>query len=1007
MNVKKTFMKKNKILALFFLASLSMNGMAQTSHNVMGFVVDKYGKAVPGALVSVVNKPLTRVSTDENGKFVISAEAKNELQISAPDQSKQTVSVETDKLMTIVMGYSAQPVNIGFGIDQSVGESTASVASAFNEDFNKRSSKNIGNSLFGNVLGLTTLQGTGDYASYDPTFYVRGLQTLSSNSPLILVDGIERNISYVTPEEVESVTILKDAAAVALYGYKGINGAVNIVTKRGKYNTREIRFTYDHAINWEERRPDFVDSYTYANAMNEALLNDGKTAKYSQDELNCFQSGKYPYLYPNVNWIKETFKDTGASNIYNLSFRGGGNHMRYYTLLNVQMNDGFIAHSNMNEGYSTQNKYSKANLRTNLDIDLTSKTLLKVDLMGVLQESSRPGLSSDDLWGKIYTTPAAAFPIKTQDGIWGGSSTWDGYYNTVALTEGRAYTKGHTHALFSDMTLKQDLSSITPGLSATLQLAYDNISAYWENHSKSYKYGSDAATGWSNGVPTTTTRFSAGSDSSMGSDSKLDWENSNFNFMGGFDYNHTFGDHSLSSMLMWNYEYRSSNGQNNTYYRQNVASYTHYGYLHRYFLDLTLVGSSSNKLAPGHKWAFSPTVSAAWVLSNETFIKNLSFVDFLKLRASWGIINTDVIPSEDYWEQSFGGGSSYPMGQNYDGYSGWTEGRLASLNSTHEKANKYNIGLDATLFKGLNLTVDGYYQRRSNIWVSEGGRNSSVLGMSSPYVNAGVVDSWGFEVGANYIKKIGELTLNGGVNFTLSKNKIINELEEPKAYGYLKETGRSVGQIFGLQAIGFFKDQADIDHSPIQQFSEVKAGDIKYKDQNGDGIITENDAVAMGYNYNCPEIYYSFHLGLDWRGLGFDAMFQGTGHYTAVLNTQSVYWPLVNNTNISKYYYENRWTPNNPNAKYPRLCSQSNDNNFRTNSIWLADRSFLKLRSVELHYNFSQNLLNKMKVFQNAKLYVRGIDLLCFDHIKIADPEQYGATYPLNRSVNIGLVLGF
>lgn len=253
-----------------------------------------------------------------------------------------------------------------------------------------------------------------------------------------------------------------------------------------------------------------------------------------------------------------------------------------------------------------------------------------------------------------------------------------------------------------------------------------------------------------------------------------------------------------------------------------------------------------------------------------------------------------------------------------------------------------------------------------------------------------------------------DLKLTAGVNYTLAKNEIKEEYEEPRAYDYLKRTGNPVGQIFGLQAVGFFKDQADIDHSPAQQFAQCKPGDIKYKDQNGDGIINEDDVVKMGYNTTCPEIYYSFNLGLEYKGLGFTATFQGAANYSAYLDTQSMYRPLVNNTNIGQYYFDNRWTPATAEtAKFPRLSAETNDNNNRYNSIWLADRSFLKLRNVEVYYNFPKSLLGATKFINNAKLYVRGVDLLCFDHIKESDPECYGATYPVNRSVSLGLVLGF
>lgn len=928
-----------------------------------------------------------------------------------------------DSIASASRKFSGQAVQIGYQKTQSLNESTSSVSIIQNEDFNKRSAKNIGNSLFGHGTGLTVLQGSGRYSDYEPTFFVRGLQSLSTNNPLILVDGIERDITNITPEEVESVTILKDASAVALYGHKGINGAINIITKHGKYNTREVKVSYDHGFDFQVRRPKFVNSFTYANAINEAMKQDGYAeGRYSQDELNAFQSGSYPYLYPNVDWLGETFRNVGATNIYNVSFRGGAQNFRYYAMGSLTTNSGFIANSNMNDGYSTQDQFSRGNLRTNLDINLTPNTNLKLNLVGILSETRTPGAHVDDqtgayLWrDMIYTLPSAAYPSQLEDGTWGGNSTWSGNSNPVAVSQAAAYTKFHERTLYADMTLSQDLSSITPGLGASALLGYDNNAMYWEDHSKTFAFGSNTVT-WENGKPGNPTYYTDGKESSMGTTAKVIAFTRVFNIAGTLYYDKTINaDNKIYSQVKWGYENRNTKGIDKTWNRQNLSFYTHYGYKNKYFADLAVVGAASNKLAPGKKWTVSPTVAMAWLVSEEDFMKNISWADFLKLRASFGIIHTDRLPLDkddneqtNYWEQTYSGGTNnYPFDTNYSvGVDTWTLGRLASINSTHEKAYKYNFGFDASLFNGLDLTFDAYFERRSDIWVSSAGIYSSILGFTAPFANGGVVDSHGFELGANYMKQLGEVKFNIGANFALAKNKIIDQMEEPRLYENLKQTGNPLKQTYGLQAIGFFKDQADIDASKPQMFGEVKPGDIKYKDVNGDGIIDENDKVAIGYSTTAPEIYYSFNLGAEWKGIGFNAMFQGTGNYSAVLNTKSLYWPLINNTTISQEYYDNRWTPENLNAKYPRLTSQENSNNFQTNTVWLADRSFLKLRSVELYYRFSQDLMKKSKIMNNAKIYLRGIDLLCFDKIKVADPESYGATYPLTRSLVIGLSVGF
>ena len=1004
-------MKKYKILALAIFACVTLNGWAQSEDNVTGRVLDEKGKPVAGALVSVEENPLVRVATDKNGRFEITAVKGSRLKVQTGDDAMKVVKIENGSELTVVMDYSSEKVNYGFGLQQTNAESTGAVSTVYAENIDKSSAFSIGNSLYGNVLGLTTMQSTGVVWEQMPSMYIRGLKTLNGNNGILLVvDGLERDnnwqaLKYITPEEVESVSVLRDAAALALYGYRGVNGVVNIVTKRGKYDTREINFSYDHAFNYMTRKPELADAYTYASALNEALTNDGKQVRYSQNELNAFKNGTSPYLYPNVNWWEEVFRDRGASDIATLSFRGGSTKMRYYTMMNLQNNRGFIKNFDTNADYSTQEKYSKANFRTNLDIDLSPKTKMQANIMGILNEFSRPGMGSDNLISKLYQLPSAAFPILTESGLWGGNTTWGENWNPVALTEGRAYSKGHTRGLYADMSLRQDLSSLTKGLGASVRIGYDNLASYWENHTKGYKYGMASVASWENGLPIAGEEITGGKDTEMSGDSKLDWQYRAFNFQMNVDWQRQFGVHSLYSMLLYTYKYDNAKGINNTFYRQNAGWYTHYGFKNRYFADFTLMASASNLLAPDHRWNVSPTVGLAWLISNEKFMQSQNVVDFLKLRASFGMLNTDNIPGNGYWNETVGGGNGYPINNNFGGDGGWHEGRLASVNGTTEKAYKYNAGVDATLFKGLTLTVDGFYERRSDIWVSSDGQNSAVLGASGSYVNAGIVDSWGTEIGANYYKKMGNVELNLGGTFTYNRSKIIEMLEEPAAYDYTRSTGNPVGQIFGLQAIGYFVDQADIDNSLPQQFGPVKAGDIKYKDMNGDKVINSDDRVAMGYNSTCPEIYYSFSLGLEWKGLGFSAQFQGVGNYTAILSG-TYYHPLVDNTTISNYVYRNRWTPETPNARFPRLTTETVDNNLQTSSLWLADRSFLKLRNCEVYYKLPSSWLNRFWV-KNAKVYVRGVDLLCFDSIDQLDPEAMNNSYPATRSIHVGLSVGF
>ena len=906
-----------------------------------------------------------------------------------------------------------QPVDVGANVNFSREQSTAAVSVITSASTNKRSAKNIGNSILGQGLGLVSLSGSGNYVGIEPTFYVRGLQSLSGSKPLVLVDGIERDMKYVSAEEVESVSILKDAAATALYGYKGANGAILITTKRGKAHANEIKVNLDHSINFLVKKPKFVNAQTYAMTMNEAYANDGKSPRYTDEEVQAFGSGQYPYLYPNVNWVDETFRNHSVTNMLDASFSGGSDKFRYYALLDLQYNNGFVKNANENDGYSTNNKYTRGNLRINMDMQLTRSATMKVNLLGVLQESSAPG-NTANLWSMVYSLPAAAFPIRDEQGRWGGSAVWDGTKNPVAQSAGAGYSRSHTRGIFTDLTLRDDLSSVVKGLAIQGRISYDHFSNIYENYSKTYDYGSATVADWIDGEPVEGKAYIGGTPSDLGSGSSTNSFSRRFHIDASADYQNRFGNHSVYSMLRYDYEFCDYYAVNSTLYRQNISWFTHYGYLDRYFLDFALVTSGSNRLAPGSKWATSPTVSAAWVLSKEKWMRNIQWLDFLKLRGSYGIINTDLLPGDNDWNYYTQGyvtsGGTYPFNTGFSSDFGRTNlARMATTGLTHERAEKVNGGLDAQLFGSLNATFDGYYQRRSHIWVSTDGKYSSELGMSAPYEGDGIVDSWGWELGLDYTKKLGDWQLAIGGNFDYMRNKIVEQDEAPTLYDNLRTTGHALGQLYGYKAIGFFKDQADIDASTPQQLgSTPRPGDIKYEDVNNDGVIDSNDKTTIGYSSTCPQIYYNLHLGAEYKGLGINALFQGTGRYSGVLSTTSMYKPLIGNTTISQYYFDNRWTPATAaSAKFPALSSESNANNYNTNTLWLFNRSFFKLRNIEVYYKLPKAWMDKTRFMKSAKIYLRGTDLFSLDHLDESDPEIYGATSPTTRSVIAGLSLTF
>ena len=916
---------------------------------------------------------------------------------------------------TVTRAWLDQEYEIGVDLKITRNNSTASVSVIKNDAVNERSAKNIGNSLIGQGKGLITIAGTGTYYAQNPTFYVRGLQSLSGSDPLILVDGIERDITMIDPEEVEEVQILKDAAATALYGYKGADGVINIITKRGEYNSRVIRVNYEHIFSNMTKRPNFVDGATYAEAMNEALSNEGQAARYSAQEIAAFRSGSYPTLYPNVNWVSETFRNHANGDRASIEFSGGGQRFRYFTNGSLIVSDGFIKNANVNDGYSTQDKYVRGNIRTNLDVDLFQYTQLKTNIFTSIAEMQCPG-AQVDLWSMIYNTPAVAYPVKNEYGVWGGNSTWSGDNNAVAQSTDAAYTKIFDRQLYFNAEIIQDLCMITPGLKFNVGASYDVVSNIVEDHSKKYNYGMSTGVLGDDGLLVGDPTYWEVADqaTSMATDANCKSFSRRFNVWAGFSYQRTFAEkHTVMGQLKYYYDYEDPMGTNNTVYRHNVSLWGQYTFMNRYSVGLALAEMGSSRLAPGSKWSFSPNVSlGAVILDNPEMA-----VDFLKVRGSFGRQNFDRLPNGtwNYYLQNFQtSGVSYPWTDKYDGGGQTLMEQMPMATYTHEKIDKYDIGINASFLGCIELTADYFNNRHFDIFVDGTGAYSSVIGFTAPYKNQGIVKNQGVDIELNFNKNFGDWNVMAGGSFLLSKSKIIDEAEEPRAYDNLVETGNPLSSTYGLIAEGIFTSQEEIDAWPTQTFSTVRPGDIKYRDLNGDGVVDANDKTKIGYNPVCPEIYYTFNVGAEYKGIGLVAHFQGTGNYGCNLSSQGYYWGLINNSSLAQEVYDNRWSQenNDANALYPRLSSTTNANNYQTSTFWQRDRSYLKLRNIELYYNFSKSLLAKTGFINGARVYVRGVDLCSIatggkDKLENLDPEATGIVAPLSRQVVIGAKLTF
>lgn len=890
-------------------------------------------------------------------------------------------------------------IEYGRGISFDLKESTTATAVAGHEMLSHKKSINNSNMLYGLIPGVQVLPNAGNAWDDAATITVRGWGTTNSKNPLVLVDGFERSLDQLSADEIESVTVLKDAASTALYGIRGANGVILVKTKRGAEGKPQIDFSYQFNMATPKRLPDLVDGYTYAKALNEGLTNDGLAARYSEKELEAFRTQSNPDVYPNVNWWDEALRNHSFGNNVTFSAKGGGQYVRYFTQLNYLNDSGILEHTQDNEGYSTQFKYSKLNIRTNLDIIISPTTKVQLNLFGNFSEHNRPGASTASIFSALYQVPSGAFPVKTSRGNWGGTNVYEN--NPIAQISDRGYARSQVRNMYADMKLDQDLSAWVKGLSVGFQVGLDNSASYWDNNTKNFGFEMASIDGSTDETKYETLR----NDGSLSFSKSVGSSVNHFNAGIYANYKHEWNKHSLNATLQYNMDKTNAKGQNNSRSFIDVVAQAHYAYNHRYVLDVALSGSASSVLSPGHKWGVFPSVGAAWILSDESILKS-DWLNLLKLRASYGVAGR-----ADYglnlYQDIFGTGYSFLFGKNPGSSSGMMITQLGIEDFTYEKSHKLNVGLDFMAFDKLSVTIDGFYDHRTDILVSGANAISSIFGSVIPYINNGVVNSYGVETSIRWADKIGKVDYRIGGMLTFNRNKIVNQNEEYRPYDYLKRTGHSIGQFFGYEVEGIYQSQEEIERRPVKQnLSEVRPGDLKYKDQNDDGVIDSYDQIALGHS-TMPEIYYSFDLNLEYKGFGIYALFQGTGNQSRVLSVPSVYTPLVGNSTISREYYNNRWTPETPNAKYPRLTSEGSNNNYTNNSLWVTDASYLKLRTLELYYNISKEALKRTKYVTGAKLFVRGHDLLCIDNIKEMDPENITNNHPSMAQYSFGVNLSF
>ena len=896
----------------------------------------------------------------------------------------------------------SQKVDLGYGVEQSEFLTTAAATTITAEELRRTSAISLADALYGKLLGLNAFQNTGfkGEEGRGATFNIRGVQTTGEKDILILVDGIERPIDRLSVEEVESVTVLKDAAAVALYGHEAINGVLLVKTKHGSKDGKfHFKAGASHKIQFDPQMADMVSAYDYANALNKARLNDGATPAYTDAELQKFQDGSDPLVYPNVNWKDEVFKNTAhESNVY-LSFYGGTDKVQYYTHLDYT--DARGLYKNPDQGdWNSQLKYSKANIRANVDFEVSKTTRVSANILGILMETNGvPNVDSNDAWWHLYKVPSLAFPVKTAGGVWGGNQTY-GDFNLMAKSQGAGFMKTHQRQIWANMTLEQDLDFITEGLKFYVGASYDNASNTIETRTKGYQYGwnyYDAA-----GVMQETVMGTVEDKLVFNYWVDSQWRSATFN--AGFKYGTQLknGDN-LAANLNYNVKGEIRDGRSNTFYRTNWQLAMHYDHANRFMAYLVLAANGSNRSYPA-KWAFSPTLGLGYIYANNPD----GILNYGKVRLSGGIQHTDYVPQAGLWLAAWNNShGQFWYGSNFASSWGAFLTQFPTDDFAQETAYKANIGTDLRIANSLDVTFDLFYQQRRNILVSAGSLNSAVVGIQSSYDDKGRVASYGMELGLRYAKTFSNgLNLNAGVSFSTVKNEILEWIETP-AYPNLSVVGGRADAERGLIALGFFKDQEDIDNSPVQQFGQVKVGDIKYKDVNGDGVINENDYVAQDYGNVFPSLNYAFTLGAEYKGFGINATLQGAGHQVKNLRyVDGVWGALSNNRNLSQEYYNNCYDIAGESALYPRLSTEDVANNAQNSTIWYRNVSWLKLRDCEIYYKLPAKVIESLKV-TGLKVFVQGQNLLSFDNIDAMDAENLNTGYPVMKSVNIGLSVQF
>ncbi|MGX5687455.1 TonB-dependent receptor [Arcticibacter tournemirensis] len=1007
---------------------------------ISGTVTDVKGDILPGVTV-MLKGTKTGTTTNNLGAYSIKVPPKSVLIFQMVGFKPREVAIGNEPILNIQLEEDnkllSEVVVVGYGQQRKI--SITGAVSTVNVADVTTSNRSFSNALAGKVAGIISMQRSGEPGYDNAQFTIRGIGTFTGNSnPLIIIDGVQRddvNSSYagaynnIDPEDIQSISLLKDASSTAVYGAKGANGVLIITTKRGVAGKPSISLKMEANTSGLTKIPKMLGAVSWMNLYNEASVNGGGQAIYSEEVIQKTASGLDPYLYPDVDWINSVYKDWAPGFNTNLNVNGGSPTVRYYVSASFYDQEGSYKVTKQN-GYNPNLNFKRYDFRTNLDINLNKTTTLSMNLDAMLVNSRYPGLSASNIWYQAYSTPPNAYPIRYEDGKWAGPYNNSGS-NPVNNIQNTGYASEFRPVVQSIFTINQSLDRLVNGLSAMARFSFDSYSQNDNRRSgPNDLYLATSRDEFGNliyGRSRTGIQFLNYSQSSSAEKTMY--------FETNLSYDRAFGKHRVGGLLLYNMRSRTVSSAGDVihsipYNNQGLAARTTYAYNEKYLLELNAGYTGSENFQEGSRFGFFPSVSAGWVISKEAFFKPWSGAfNLLKIRGSHGTVGNDQIGS-DYeitrfpYLTQFGDGQSVGLGPNGAVFTGTVEKVIGVEGLTWEKATKSNLGLEIGLFNKLNITVDAYKEKRTNILVSRGSL-SGILGVNGAiFSNLGEMDNKGIEGNVEYNQEIGKVSLRMFGNLTYNNNKIRQKDEPRQLYSYQQATGRKYGDELMYIAEGLFVDQNDIDNSATQFGAVLRPGDIKYKDVNDDGKIDSYDKVYTGKSA-VPTILYGAGFSLGYKKFDFSLFFQGIDNVIIMANGSAIRGPSGTSDGVGVVPFtgngaypsgmlanlSNRWTADNPrqDVDYPRLSiANQNSNNYQPSTWWSKDGSFLRLKQAAIGYKYTSPFLEKKGV-NSLYLYLSGQNLLTFSKFKLWDPEigSNGGSYPPVRIIALGLKAAF